>query len=46
MLAVCVYPGEINDVQVPDTVPVDLRAKLIVCLVHQHVYTPVEVNRK
>uniref|UniRef100_A0A4W6EVU5 General transcription factor IIIC, polypeptide 3 n=1 Tax=Lates calcarifer TaxID=8187 RepID=A0A4W6EVU5_LATCA len=27
---------------VPDTVPVDLRAKLIVCLIHLHVYSPVE----
>ncbi|XP_070786830.1 general transcription factor 3C polypeptide 3 [Enoplosus armatus] len=34
--------GEIKDVQVPDSVPVDLRAKLMVCLIHLHVYTPVE----
>lgn len=39
-------PGEIKDVQVPDAVPVDLRAKLIVCLIHLHVYKPLEVNRK
>ncbi|GAA6216172.1 general transcription factor 3C polypeptide 3 isoform X1 [Lates japonicus] len=32
----------IKHVQVPDTVPVDLRAKLIVCLIHLHVYSPVE----
>ncbi len=41
----CVSPGEIKDVQVPDSVPVDLRAKLMVCLIHVHVYTPVEVKR-
>ncbi|XP_041822154.1 general transcription factor 3C polypeptide 3 [Chelmon rostratus] len=34
--------GEIKDVQVPDSVPVDLRAKLMVCLIHLHVYTPLE----
>ncbi|KAK2856729.1 hypothetical protein Q5P01_005464 [Channa striata] len=34
--------GDIKDVQVPETVPVDLRAKLIVCLIHQHAYMPVE----
>uniref|UniRef100_A0A7N6AQQ6 General transcription factor IIIC, polypeptide 3 n=1 Tax=Anabas testudineus TaxID=64144 RepID=A0A7N6AQQ6_ANATE len=27
---------------VPDAVPVDLRAKLIVCLIHLHVYKPLE----
>lgn len=40
----CVSPGEIKDVQVPDSVPVDLRAKLIVCLIHMHVSAPLEVN--
>ncbi|XP_062270424.1 general transcription factor 3C polypeptide 3 [Scomber scombrus] len=34
--------GEIKDVEVPDSVPVDLKAKLIVCLVHLHVNTPLE----
>ncbi|XP_029307780.1 general transcription factor 3C polypeptide 3 isoform X2 [Cottoperca gobio] len=34
--------GEIKDVQVPDSVPVDLRAKLIVCLIHLHGNTPLE----
>ncbi|XP_047432077.1 general transcription factor 3C polypeptide 3 [Mugil cephalus] len=34
--------GDITDIQVPDSVPVDLRAKLIVCLIHLHVYTPLE----
>ncbi|XP_036947633.1 general transcription factor 3C polypeptide 3 isoform X1 [Acanthopagrus latus] len=34
--------GEIKDVQVPDSVPVDLRAKLMVCLIHLHVFTPLE----
>ncbi|KAM4710601.1 LOW QUALITY PROTEIN: general transcription factor 3C polypeptide 3 [Anableps anableps] len=33
---------EILDVQVPDSVPVDLRAKLIVCLIHLNVFTPPE----
>uniref|UniRef100_A0A3Q1GEM1 General transcription factor IIIC, polypeptide 3 n=1 Tax=Acanthochromis polyacanthus TaxID=80966 RepID=A0A3Q1GEM1_9TELE len=37
-----VSPGTIQDVQVPDSVPVDLRAKLIVCLIHLQVYTPLE----
>ncbi|XP_028985790.1 general transcription factor 3C polypeptide 3 [Betta splendens] len=32
----------ITDVQVPDTVPVDLKAKLMVCLIHMCVWTPVE----
>uniref|UniRef100_A0A671Z3H9 General transcription factor IIIC, polypeptide 3 n=1 Tax=Sparus aurata TaxID=8175 RepID=A0A671Z3H9_SPAAU len=34
--------AEIKDVQVPDSVPVDLRAKLMVCLIHLHVFTPLE----
>ncbi|XP_067439330.1 general transcription factor 3C polypeptide 3 [Thunnus thynnus] len=34
--------GEIKDVQVPDSVPVDLKAKLIVCLIHLHVNMPLE----
>ncbi|XP_005748128.1 general transcription factor 3C polypeptide 3 isoform X1 [Pundamilia nyererei] len=34
--------GEIVDVQVPDSVPVDLRTKLIVCFIHLHVYAPTE----
>nr|XP_046237968.1 general transcription factor 3C polypeptide 3 isoform X2 [Scatophagus argus] len=34
--------GKIKDVHVPDSVPVDLRAKLMVCLIHLHVYTPLE----
>lgn len=44
-MSVFVPPGKIKDVQVPDSVPVDLRAKLMVCLIHLHVYTPLEVNR-
>ncbi|KAM6892823.1 general transcription factor 3C polypeptide 3-like [Lycodopsis pacificus] len=32
----------IQDVHVPDSVPVDLRAKLTVCLIHLHVDTPLE----
>lgn len=35
---------EILDVQVPDSVPVDLRAKLIVCLIQLNVFTPSEVK--
>ncbi|CAJ1086788.1 general transcription factor 3C polypeptide 3 [Xyrichtys novacula] len=34
--------GKIKDVDVPDSVPVDLRAKLIVCLIHLHVRSPLE----
>uniref|UniRef100_A0A3B5MV03 Uncharacterized protein n=1 Tax=Xiphophorus couchianus TaxID=32473 RepID=A0A3B5MV03_9TELE len=34
--------NEILDVQVPDSVPVDLRAKLIVCLIQLNVFTPSE----
>ncbi|XP_074520254.1 general transcription factor 3C polypeptide 3 [Halichoeres trimaculatus] len=34
--------GEIKDVEVPDSVPVDLRAKLIVCLIHLRVKPPLE----
>ncbi|XP_068165370.1 general transcription factor 3C polypeptide 3 [Antennarius striatus] len=34
--------GKIKDVQVPESVPVDLRAKLMVCLIHLHVDTPLE----
>ncbi len=44
VVCVCVCPGKIKDAQVPDSVPVDLRAKLMVCLIHLHVYTPLEVN--
>lgn len=44
-VCVCLFPGEIKDVQVPDSVPVDLRAKLMVCLIHLHVFTPLEVNK-
>ncbi|XP_043965219.1 general transcription factor 3C polypeptide 3 [Gambusia affinis] len=33
---------EILDVQVPDSVPVDLRAKLIVCLIQLNVFSPSE----
>uniref|UniRef100_H3D6V2 General transcription factor IIIC, polypeptide 3 n=1 Tax=Tetraodon nigroviridis TaxID=99883 RepID=H3D6V2_TETNG len=38
-------PGQeckIKDVQVPDSIPVDLKAKLIVCLIYLHVSTPLE----
>uniref|UniRef100_A0A1A8N1X5 General transcription factor IIIC, polypeptide 3 n=2 Tax=Nothobranchius pienaari TaxID=704102 RepID=A0A1A8N1X5_9TELE len=34
--------GEITDIHVPDSVPVDLKAKLIVCLIQQQAFKPVE----
>ncbi|XP_061760706.1 general transcription factor 3C polypeptide 3 isoform X2 [Nerophis ophidion] len=33
---------EIKDVEVPDSVPVDLKAKLIVCLIHMRIHEPLE----
>lgn len=38
------FPGKIKDLQVPDNIPVDLKAKLIVCLIHLHVIAPLEVG--
>ncbi|XP_031669463.1 LOW QUALITY PROTEIN: general transcription factor 3C polypeptide 3-like [Oncorhynchus kisutch] len=35
-------PGEVREVVVPDHVPVDIRVKLMVCLIHQHVYRPLD----
>ncbi|GAA6078602.1 general transcription factor 3C polypeptide 3 isoform X3, partial [Tachysurus ichikawai] len=32
--------GDILEVVVPDDVPIDIRAKLMVCLIHQHVFKP------
>ncbi|XP_064826286.1 general transcription factor 3C polypeptide 3-like [Oncorhynchus masou masou] len=34
--------GEVRGVVVPDHVPVDIRVKLMVCLIHQHVYRPLD----
>ncbi|XP_049609404.1 general transcription factor 3C polypeptide 3 [Syngnathus scovelli] len=34
--------SDIKDVQVPDGIPVDLKAKLIVCLIHLQVCAPLE----
>uniref|UniRef100_UPI001EAEE4DF uncharacterized protein LOC124030891 n=1 Tax=Oncorhynchus gorbuscha TaxID=8017 RepID=UPI001EAEE4DF len=34
--------GEVREVVVPDHVPVDIRVKLMVCLIHQHVYRPLD----
>ncbi|CAB1327500.1 unnamed protein product [Coregonus sp. 'balchen'] len=34
--------GEVRKVVVPDNVPVDIRVKLMVCLIHQHVYRPLD----
>lgn len=36
--------GEILEVVVPDDVPVDIRVKLMVCLIHQHVVKPLDVS--
>uniref|UniRef100_A0A8K9V0N0 General transcription factor IIIC, polypeptide 3 n=1 Tax=Oncorhynchus mykiss TaxID=8022 RepID=A0A8K9V0N0_ONCMY len=33
---------EVREVVVPDHVPVDIRVKLMVCLIHQHVYRPLD----
>uniref|UniRef100_A0A4W5R2H7 General transcription factor IIIC, polypeptide 3 n=1 Tax=Hucho hucho TaxID=62062 RepID=A0A4W5R2H7_9TELE len=33
---------EVRKVVVPDHVPVDIRVKLMVCLIHQHVYRPLD----
>ncbi|KAM6945794.1 general transcription factor 3C polypeptide 3 [Aplochiton taeniatus] len=35
--------GEVRDVHVPDSVPMDIRVKLIICLIHQHVYSPLDM---
>ncbi|XP_029922885.1 general transcription factor 3C polypeptide 3 [Myripristis murdjan] len=35
--------GDVVAVDIPDNVPVDIRAKLMVCLIHLHVYQPLEV---
>ncbi|XP_076879328.1 general transcription factor 3C polypeptide 3 [Brachyhypopomus gauderio] len=34
--------GRILEVGVPDDVPVDIRVKLMVCLIHQHVFKPLD----
>lgn len=36
--------GKIVEVLVPEDVPVDIRAKLMVCLIHQHVFKPLDVS--
>ncbi|XP_061641581.1 general transcription factor 3C polypeptide 3 isoform X2 [Phyllopteryx taeniolatus] len=36
--------SEIKDVQVPDNIPVDLKAKLIVCLIHMRICAPLEAQ--
>uniref|UniRef100_A0A8K9V7C9 General transcription factor IIIC, polypeptide 3 n=1 Tax=Oncorhynchus mykiss TaxID=8022 RepID=A0A8K9V7C9_ONCMY len=46
-VCVCVCVGEpkpdlVREVVVPDHVPVDIRVKLMVCLIHQHVYRPLD----
>lgn len=39
----CRSAAEIKDVQFPDGIPVDLKAKLIVCLIHKGICAPLEV---
>ncbi|XP_036396803.1 general transcription factor 3C polypeptide 3 [Megalops cyprinoides] len=34
--------GEVLAVHVPDHIPVDIRVKLMVCLIHQHIYKPLD----
>lgn len=34
--------GEVLEIIVPDEVPVDIRVKLMVCFIHQHVYKPLD----
>lgn len=34
--------GEVREVLVPETVPVDIKVKLMVCLIHQQVYKPLD----
>uniref|UniRef100_A0AAZ3RQJ9 General transcription factor IIIC, polypeptide 3 n=1 Tax=Oncorhynchus tshawytscha TaxID=74940 RepID=A0AAZ3RQJ9_ONCTS len=41
-VCVCVCVWEVREVVVPDHVPVDIRVKLMVCLIHQHVYRPLD----
>uniref|UniRef100_A0A4W4FAC8 General transcription factor IIIC, polypeptide 3 n=1 Tax=Electrophorus electricus TaxID=8005 RepID=A0A4W4FAC8_ELEEL len=41
----CLYKyveGPILEVGVPDDIPVDIRVKLMVCLIHQHVFKPLD----
>ncbi|KAJ8003697.1 hypothetical protein DPEC_G00151010 [Dallia pectoralis] len=34
--------GEVTKVVVPENVPIDIRVKLMVCLIHQHVFRPLD----
>ncbi|XP_061082620.1 general transcription factor 3C polypeptide 3 isoform X3 [Conger conger] len=34
--------GEVQSVQIPEHIPVDIRIKLMVCLIHQHMFKPLE----
>uniref|UniRef100_A0AAY5F4N6 General transcription factor IIIC, polypeptide 3 n=1 Tax=Electrophorus electricus TaxID=8005 RepID=A0AAY5F4N6_ELEEL len=36
------FHGPILEVGVPDDIPVDIRVKLMVCLIHQHVFKPLD----
>uniref|UniRef100_A0A8K9XBL5 General transcription factor IIIC, polypeptide 3 n=1 Tax=Oncorhynchus mykiss TaxID=8022 RepID=A0A8K9XBL5_ONCMY len=41
-VCVCEKMESEEEVVVPDHVPVDIRVKLMVCLIHQHVYRPLD----
>ncbi|KAJ8350507.1 hypothetical protein SKAU_G00256370 [Synaphobranchus kaupii] len=34
--------GEVQSVHIPENVPVDIRIKLMVCLIHQHIFKPLD----
>lgn len=37
-------PGEILGVLIPEDVPIDIRVKLMICLIQQHVFEPLHVS--
>lgn len=43
-ITLCSPTGEVLEVIAPDEVPVDIRVKLMVCFIHQHVYKPLDVS--
>lgn len=43
-ITLCLSTGDVFEVVVPDEVPVDIRVKLMVCFIHQHVYKPLDVS--
>ncbi len=36
--------GKIIEVVIPDEVPIDIRVKMMVCLIHQNVIQPLDVS--